>query len=250
MAGCAIVHLNDKSVLAREGTVLTLPGGTQATQEALRPLHTVSWTLAEDFIALHSQWVPLSHPLRVTLEAATATPPQPGVVQLSQQAFLDIREPLLHLAKLERHNRLTHFERLARVAQVLDYMDPRGPSHPDPEPLSVGNTRRSEVTAALRLVEDRIDQSWTVGALAKEVALSPSQLTRSFQAMLGMSPIAYLWRRRTEVMAELLRTSALTVEDAARTAGWHSRAAASRAFRKRYGMPPRDFAKRARHQSF
>lgn len=244
VSGQAIVRLSDGTALAREGVVFALPRGTQGTHETLRPMRAVSWAVDEEFAASHSKWMPPTHILSPAVGSATSSPPRPGAAYVGDEGLRSIREPLLELAALERHNALTHYDRLARASEILDLLDPRHRSPSGPRLVSSGAHLRPEVSKAQHLVEDSIAHPWSIHDLAASVALSPSQLSRLFRSAFGVPPGAYLWRRRTEVMAELLITSDITVAEAAQKTGWRSRSAASRAFRDRYGISPRDFTKR------
>ncbi|MFD1861042.1 helix-turn-helix domain-containing protein [Aeromicrobium camelliae] len=88
----------------------------------------------------------------------------------------------------------------------------------------------------------QISRTWSMETLAREVALSPSQLRRLFNSQVGVSPAAYLARLRAEKMAELLATTSMGVTQAARESGWRDATVAARNFKKRYGVSPREYA--------
>ncbi len=244
VSGQAIVRLTGGTVLAREGVVFALPRGTQGTHATPRSLRAVSWAVDDEFAAAHARWMPPAHPLSPAVRSATASPPRPAMAYIGVEGMRSIREPLLNLAALERHHFLTHYDRLSRTSQIFDLLDPRHHSATAPRLARSMAHLRPEISRAQRLMEESIAYPWSIRDLAASVALSPSQLSRLFRSGFGVSPGAYLWRRRIEVMAELLITSDITVTEAAQMAGWRSRSAASRAFRERYGMSPREFMKR------
>lgn len=66
---------------------------------------------------------------------------------------------------------------------------------------------------AVQTLQKRMNEQWTLDALAEESHLSRSQLVRAFDATVGMSPMAYLRRMRVEQMARLLVSTDLSIAD-------------------------------------
>lgn len=107
----------------------------------------------------------------------------------------------------------------------------------DPPPRGAAATRlvmrgvvRGHVETAVGVLRDRLVEPWTLSMLAEEVHLSRSQLVRSFDATVGMSPMACLRKMRVERMARLLASTDLSVAEAARPVGWTDANYASRCF--------------------
>jgi transcriptional regulator GlxA family with amidase domain len=94
------------------------------------------------------------------------------------------------------------------------------------------------------VLRDHLPEPWTLDALAKEVHLSRSQLARSFDATVGMSPMAYLRQMRVERMARLLANTDLSVAEAARAVGWTNQFHASQTFHAAYGVSPTEYRRR------
>lgn len=92
--------------------------------------------------------------------------------------------------------------------------------------------------AVLALLEADIAADWTLAGLAAQVHLSPSQLNRVFVAEIGRTPLTLLHERRAERMAELLRTTALSVRAAGARVGWSDPGNATKRFRRHWGMLP------------
>lgn len=103
-----------------------------------------------------------------------------------------------------------------------------------------------QVARAVALLNSEISRSWRVEQLAAAVALSPSQLARRFRTELGISPAAYLRQLRADRMAELLASTRIPVNEAARAVGWANTTIAARAFKWRHGATPRVFAAHTR----
>ena len=103
---------------------------------------------------------------------------------------------------------------------------------------------RSHVVAAVRALDTRIADPWTLDALAEEVHLSRSQLARAFNATVGIGPMAYLRQMRVERMARLLISTDLSVAEAAKTVGWKNQFHASQCFHAQYGVSPTEYRHR------
>ncbi|WP_069386491.1 helix-turn-helix transcriptional regulator [Cellulosimicrobium cellulans] len=112
------------------------------------------------------------------------------------------------------------------------------------------SAQRLRDLALLRRVRDRIDrehaQPLDVEALARAVHVSAGHLSRQFRAAYGESPYSYLMTRRIERAMALLRRGDLTVTDVCFTVGYQSLGTFSTRFTELVGMPPSEYARRAR----
>lgn len=81
-------------------------------------------------------------------------------------------------------------------------------------------------------------RDWTVEGLAREAHTSRSVLAERFHQLVGVPPIQYLSDWRLALAARLLTTSETPLVRIADDVGYRTDAAFSRAFRRRYGMPP------------
>jgi AraC-like DNA-binding protein len=79
---------------------------------------------------------------------------------------------------------------------------------------------------------------WTVEELAKRCNMSRSAFAAQFVARVGSPPSTYLTRVRLDAASDLLRHTSLPVSLVAERVGYLSEAAFSRAFKRRYEMPP------------
>ncbi|WP_067713097.1 helix-turn-helix transcriptional regulator [Nocardia yamanashiensis] len=84
-------------------------------------------------------------------------------------------------------------------------------------------------------------RAWTIPELAALANMSRTSFAERFTRRLGSSPGAYLADRRLSRAAELLRSTDDPVAAIAHHVGYDSEAAFSRAFRRRYELPPLRF---------
>jgi AraC-like DNA-binding protein len=94
------------------------------------------------------------------------------------------------------------------------------------------------------VIEGSLDQPLTLEAIAKEAALSPYHLHRSFRRLFRESPHEYWTRRRVERAAALLRSSDMPVTEICFACGFQSLGSFSTLFRQRTGVSPSAFRKR------
>lgn len=97
---------------------------------------------------------------------------------------------------------------------------------------------------ALRLLHAAPAAPWSVDVLARRAGVSRTVLAERFRRLLGQPPMHYLAQWRLQLAAQRLDGSALPVKVVADEAGYESEAAFSRAFKRRFGMPPRDWRRR------
>jgi AraC family transcriptional regulator, alkane utilization regulator len=102
----------------------------------------------------------------------------------------------------------------------------------------LAGVRDPRVGHALALLHGEPNRSWTVDALAREVALSRSALAQRFVALVGESPVQYLLRWRLALAARALRAGREAIARVAERTGYESEAAFSRAFKREFGVPP------------
>lgn len=89
-------------------------------------------------------------------------------------------------------------------------------------------------------------RAWTARELAASVGVSVSTLTRRFTALVGMTPAEYLRLWRLDLAAHRLRTSDRPVAAVARSVGYTSEFAFTRAFARHQGQPPARYRSHSR----
>ncbi|AKZ58875.1 Transcriptional regulator, AraC family [Streptomyces ambofaciens ATCC 23877] len=94
---------------------------------------------------------------------------------------------------------------------------------------------------ALRLLQDDPAHPWTVATLAAKTGVSRAALARRFTDLVGESPMAYLTGWRLALAADRLRDTDDTLGAIARQVGYGSAFALSTAFKRVYGVSPREY---------
>ncbi|MFI9379707.1 cupin domain-containing protein [Kutzneria sp. NPDC052558] len=97
------------------------------------------------------------------------------------------------------------------------------------------------VSAALAQLHQEPARPWTTDSLAAELTISRSTLTRRFRAVIGSAPADYLTRWRMDLAATRLRDTDDTLDSIARSVGYTSVYAFSRAFRRARAQAPGQF---------
>ena len=94
-------------------------------------------------------------------------------------------------------------------------------------------------------IKDRIDKDSAsvpgISQLAKEVHVSPSKLTKGFKKLTGTSLHAYVIDQRLHHAASLLEEGQMNVSEAAMCSGYSNMSHFSAAFRKKYGVLPKNY---------
>jgi AraC family transcriptional regulator len=102
-------------------------------------------------------------------------------------------------------------------------------------------TTRDELLRRLARAEDYLRSGRsrpTLERAALEAALSPFHLIRVFRAVHGETPLAFASRVRLEAARDSLMLADESIEEISRRAGYESRNAFDRAFRKAFGTTP------------
>jgi AraC-like DNA-binding protein len=101
------------------------------------------------------------------------------------------------------------------------------------------------VGQALWLLQHQPAEPWTVAKLAADVGVSRAALARRFAATVGETPMAYLTGWRLALAADLLRQHPeTTIAAIARQVGYGSAFALSAAFKREFGLSPRNYRSR------
>jgi AraC-like DNA-binding protein len=96
---------------------------------------------------------------------------------------------------------------------------------------------------ALQRVHSGLDLGVTVGELARNCGMSPSQFTRRFKGVMGLAPAQYLQNLRVNGARRLIASGA-SLAEAAHAMGFADQAHMQRAFKLRHAMTPGSYAAR------
>ena len=250
ISGWARVSSPLGEVLLESGSILTIPAGIECRGFPDGHARTVTFYFHPEYLVDQMRWLSATHPLVHNLHRALKCEPQLQQLQLAASAMRDLAPTLGRLARLGNSDG-GDFALLSMATSVFHAVGHLNgiPSDFSEVSMATGVTPRREVTLAIALMRADLGRPWRIDVLAREVALSGSQLARLFRAQVGISPAAYLRQLRTDQMAELLATTRLGVGEIASAVGWSDPAVASRAFKQRYGVAPRASARFKHNES-
>jgi AraC-like DNA-binding protein len=99
-----------------------------------------------------------------------------------------------------------------------------------------------EIGPVLSQMHQHPEHPWTVDSLALTVGMSRSRLTAQFSSLVGETPMKYLTRWRMQLAAMLIRDDpTVKLEVIARSVGYASSFAFSKAFKRITGIAPNDY---------
>jgi AraC-like DNA-binding protein len=112
----------------------------------------------------------------------------------------------------------------------------------------LGGLTDPQIGRALSALHEEPARDWTVEALAEIAALSRSAFAARFTAVVGQTPLRYLASWRLDLAADHLRVGVARVGEIARSVGYGSEAALTRAFKAQFGTTPAAFSRGAGRQ--
>ena len=102
-----------------------------------------------------------------------------------------------------------------------------------------------QIGVALKSMHEKVEAPWTVETLATAAGMSRSAFALRFKEMVGETPLEYLTSWRMQKAAALLQKGDQKLIDVARSVGYDSDAAFSKAFKREVSVAPRDFRRRS-----
>jgi AraC-like DNA-binding protein len=108
-----------------------------------------------------------------------------------------------------------------------------------------GERDHRKIAEAQRLMQERLNEPWTIARLAREVGLNEKSLKTGFRRQVGASIHAHLVSVRLEAASSML-AAGQSVTDVALATGFSNLSHFSKTFRRATGLPPREFARRSR----
>jgi AraC-like DNA-binding protein len=101
-----------------------------------------------------------------------------------------------------------------------------------------------QVGTALNAVHDSVNTPWTVESLAEAAGMSRSAFAVRFKELLGQTPLEYVTEWRMQKAMQLLEQRDKKLIEVARSVGYESDAAFSKAFKRVVGASPGEYRKR------
>ena len=102
-----------------------------------------------------------------------------------------------------------------------------------------------KIGAALKAMHERIENPWTVETLAAAAGMSRSAFALRFKELLGETPLEYLTNWRMYKATGLLQGNDRKLLEVAKSVGYDSDAAFSKAFKRVLGAAPREYRRSA-----
>lgn len=122
----------------------------------------------------------------------------------------------------------------------------RGPQGPMLRQIARGEGRLGQVQQAIAWIREYYDRPLRIDALAAHVALSSSSLHRHFKAATRLSPLQYQKQVRLQAARERLIAERGDATTVAYAVGYESASQFSREFKRLFGHPPSEAARRWR----
>lgn len=105
--------------------------------------------------------------------------------------------------------------------------------------------RTEDVRSSVYFIEKNISLPITLDDIAKAGNMSRSHINEWFHRVVGMTPYEYLLVRRIEYAVELLRSSNITVLAISEACGFSNLSNFNKAFKKRTGITPQEYRRKA-----
>ena len=174
------------------------------------------------------------------IETAGLTPDHP----VYHASFKDLRENMADeiLYTVEHRNEST-FHLMGHLYLFLDSLFR---SCASAKIGSSGRVRDFYIKEALNYIEQNFQNDITVEGIASFCGLNRTYFGRIFKETVGKSPQQFLLSYRMSKAAELLRLTALSVNDIGNAVGYPNQLHFSRAFKNVYGISPREWRNKYR----
>jgi AraC-like DNA-binding protein len=101
----------------------------------------------------------------------------------------------------------------------------------------------AKIGKALTAIHATPEKDWTLGLLAAEANMSRASFAARFASMLGKPPMAYLSEERMKQAGVIIASGRKSVAATAEHFGYHSETAFRTAFKKYWGVSPREHGK-------
>jgi transcriptional regulator GlxA family with amidase domain len=105
-----------------------------------------------------------------------------------------------------------------------------------------------QIGVAMKSMHEDVEKPWTVESLAAACGMSRSAFAAKFKELVGETPLEYLTNWRMHKATALLRKGDKKLFDVAKAVGYDSDATFSKAFKRVFGIAPREYERNARVQ--
>lgn len=115
--------------------------------------------------------------------------------------------------------------------------------HESPAQKSIPNSSMLSIHPALNYIHDNYMQQFTIELLADMCHLSVTHFRRTFNTIMGISPLEFINNTRIEHACLLLSSTDSSILEISELVGFHSVSSFNRAFVKLMDIPPREWRK-------
>ncbi|PJZ76894.1 AraC family transcriptional regulator [Leptospira neocaledonica] len=131
---------------------------------------------------------------------------------------------------------------LQRLTDILLYYVIRHwlETHPSSSPGWRNAFKDEKILRALEALHRKISYPWTLEKLSRAVGVSRASIANKFREVLGSTPMDYLAKLRIDRGKTLMAEENFTLEEIARTVGYSSAFAFSKAYKRIHGLSPRN----------
>jgi AraC-like DNA-binding protein len=102
-----------------------------------------------------------------------------------------------------------------------------------------------QIGSALKSMHEKVEHRWTVDSLAEACGMSRSAFAVRFKDLVEETPLEYLTSWRMQKATGLLQTGDKKLFEVAKSVGYDSDAAFSKAFKRVFGVAPREYRRNA-----
>ena len=146
-----------------------------------------------------------------------------------------LMEEILYIAK---HANASPFNLIGHLYLLIDYLTQSSASR---KIIKGGSMRDFYIREALSFIEQNFQNDITVEDIANFCNLNRSYFGKIFRDAVGKSPQEFLITYRMTKAAQLLKMTELSVGDISNAMGYPNQLHFSRAFKKTYGISPRQW---------
>jgi len=244
LSGSGFHVCGDSEEPVQAGTVVFVPPGVTHGYRACRDMEVYNCFFRAELSEFELLWAARDDALGALFGGGRARRVEGDhiVIQVEQAAFeqcIGELDAIRHEDPSER----SHARQIGHLLLALDLIARHGRRY---GPTS-GDRRPAiprVVAAVLNAFDADLARHWTLADLSAEVYVGSFHLAHEFKRWMGVSPMAYLARRRAERAGILLAGTDDPIASIGRAVGWPEPAAFSRQFSKAFGVSPREFRRR------